>query len=96
LEASLAQDFHSFFEKYELSFYLWSLSHQSMKAVTILQPPYPTVKNITALKLSNRILPDRNFYEAAVEADVKLSNKIFVSDFFVREVESVQGTINVF
>lgn len=65
-----------------------------MKAVTIFQLSHPTIKNITALQLSNRILPDRSVYVASVEADVKLSNTIFVSAFFffflVRGVESVQ------
>jgi len=67
-----------------------------MKAVTIFQPSYPTLKNITAVRLSNPILSDRSVYVAAVEADVKLSNTIFVSYFFVRGIESVQGTIDVF
>lgn len=67
-----------------------------MRAVTNFQPSHPTVKSITALKLSYRFLSDKSDYEPAVGADVKLSNKTFVSDFFVRGVESVQGTINVF
>ena len=61
-----------------------------MKAVTIFQPSLPTIKNIIALQFSTRILPDRIVYIVAVEADVKLSNNIFVSDFFFFLLEELR------